>query len=142
MSTLTLDAQALENMQADMNTKTSMLTDEQLNALAQKINAAINIPILGEKAELVVFAKIIKLIDVKLYELLPNEYYELINSVNDGISEEEAAMMTQRLSKLLNEKINIPFISEQKEEKLISLVIGYIVGAMVKGVKLVGEKLG
>ena len=142
MSTLTLDAQALENMQADMKTKTSMLTDEQLNALAQKINAAINIPILGEKAELVVFAKIIKLIDVKLYELLPNEYYELINSVNDGISEEEAAMMTQRLSKLLNEKINIPFISEQKEEKLISLVIGYIVGAMVKGVKLVGEKLG
>ena len=142
MSTLTLDAQALENMQADMNAKTSMLTDEQLNALAQKINAAINIPILGEKAELVVFAKIIKLIDVKLYELLPNEYYELINSVNDGISEEEAAMMTQRLSKLLNEKINIPFISEQKEEKLISLVIGYIVGAMVKGVKLVGEKLG
>ena len=141
MSTLTLDAQALENMQADMNAKTSMLTDEQLNALAQKINAAINIPILGEKAELVVFAKLIKLIDVKLYELLPNEYYELINSVNDGISEEEAAMMTQRLSKLLNEKINIPFISEQKEEKLISLVIGYIVGAMVKGVKLVGEKL-
>jgi hypothetical protein len=141
MSTLTLDAQAIENMQADMNAKTSMLTDEQLNALAQKINSAINIPILGEKAELVVFAKIIKLIDAKLYELLPNEYYELINSMNDGISEDDATMMTHRLTRLLNERINIPFISEQKEEKLISLVIGYIVGAMVKGTKLVGEKL-
>jgi Txe/YoeB family toxin of Txe-Axe toxin-antitoxin module len=61
--------------------------------------------------------------------------------MNDGISEDDATMMTQRLTRLLNEAINIPFISEQKEEKLISLVIGYIVGAMVKGTKLVGEKL-
>jgi hypothetical protein len=126
-------------MQADMNAKTSMLTDEQLNALAQKINAAINIPILGEKAEFVVFAKIIKLIDIKMYELLLNECYELINSVNDGISEADAELMTTRLSKLLNETINIPFISEEKEEKLIGLVLGYIVGAMVKGAKLTGS---
>jgi ribosomal protein S13 len=139
MSTLTLDKQSLERMDADMNKKAEMLTDEQVNAIAQMVNNAVNLPLLGEKAEFVVFAKIVRMLDKKLYEVLPNEYYELINDASNGISEEEAAKMEERLTNLLNEKVNIPFISERKEAILIGIVIGQVVRAMVNGFKL-GEK--
>jgi ribosomal protein S13 len=139
MSTLTLDKQSLERMDADMNKKAEMLTDEQVNAIAQMVNNAVNLPLLGEKAEFVVFAKIVRMLDRKLYEVLPNEYYELINDASNGISEEEAAKMEERLTNLLNEKVNIPFISERKEAILIGIVIGQVVRAMVNGFKL-GEK--
>jgi len=142
MSNVTLDASAVATMQADMNVKTSMLSDEQLNALAQKLNEKFNIPILGEKIELIVFAKIIRLIDAKLYELLPNEYYSLVNSVTDGISDEDAALMSARLGKLLNEKINVPFLSEEIEGKLIGFVLDQIVNAMKLGLKLESKILG
>ena len=136
MSTLTLDKATLEAMNADMNQQNEMLTDAQVNALAQKVNEAINLPILGEKAEFKVFAKIIKLIDRKLYELLPNEYYSLINDATNGISEDEAIRLEDRLTKVLNDHINIPFISEAKEEMLIRLVVGQLVRAMVVGFKM------
>ena len=139
MSTLTLDKQSLEQINSDMNNKAEMLSDEQVNAIAQMVNNAVNLPLLGERAEFVVFAKIVRVLDRKLYELLPNEYYELINDASNGISEEEAAKMEDRLTKLLNEKVNIPFISERKEEMLIGIVIGQIVRAMVNGFKL-GEQ--
>ncbi len=126
-------------MDADMNKKAEMLTDEQVNAIAQMVNNAVNLPLLGEKAEFVVFAKIVRMLDKKLYEVLPNEYYELINDASNGISEEEAAKMEERLTNLLNEKVNIPFISERKEAILIGIVIGQVVRAMVNGFKL-GEK--
>jgi hypothetical protein len=142
MSNVTLDASAVATIQADMNVKTSMLSDEQLNALAQKLNEKFNIPILGEKIELIVFAKIIRLIDAKLYELLPNEYYSLVNSVSDGISDEDAALLSARLGKLLNEKINVPFLSEEIEGKLIGFVLDQIVNAMKLGLKLESKILG
>jgi ribosomal protein S13 len=136
MSTLTLDKQSVERINADMNEKVEMLSDEQVNAIAEMVNNAVNLPLLGEKTEFVVFAKIVRMLDSKLYELLPNEYYELINDASNGITEEEAAKMEERLTKLLNEKVNIPFISERKEEILIGIVIGQIIRAMVKGFKL------
>jgi len=136
MATLTLDKATLEAIKTDMNEKSEMLSDAQINALAQKVNDAINLPILGEKAEFKVFAKIIRVIDRKLYELLPNEYYELVNDASNGISEDDALRLEDRLTKLLNENINIPFISEAKEEMLIRLVISQLVRAMVKGFKL------
>ncbi len=142
MSTLTLDKQSLERMDADMNQKAEMLTDEQVNAIAQKVNAAVNLPLLGENAEFRVFAKIVKMLDRKLYEILPNEYYELINNSSNGISEEEAAKMEERLTNAINEKVNIPFISERKEQVLISIVVGQIVRAMVDGFKLDEAPIG
>ena len=142
MSTLTLDKASLDQMNTDMNVKVEMLSDEQVNAIAQKVNVAVNLPLLGEKAEFRVFAKIVRVLDRKLYEVLPNEYYQLINDASNGISAEEASKMEERLTKLLNEKVNIPFISERKEEMLIGIVVGQIVRAMVTGLKLEEQPIG
>ncbi len=131
----TLTKKNLEQIESDQK-KVEMLTDAEVNALAQKVNMVINLPILNEEKEFVVFVKIIKWIDQKLYEILPNEYYELINDATDGISKDEAVALEERLTPIINNAIDIPIISERQEEKLISLVLGIIINAMVKGCKL------
>ncbi|MCT4624827.1 MAG: hypothetical protein N4A46_14495 [Schleiferiaceae bacterium] len=132
---MTLSTEEKKKIKAD-NTGTHMLTDEQILGIVDKVNKKINIPVIGEDLERTVFYKMVKLIDMKLYEVLPNEYYELINNLESGISDEEAKLMVKRLSKVLNRHINIPIIGEKMEGKLIRRVLKIIVGAMRENVKL------
>jgi len=136
MSEITLTQGQLAQLKKDMNEQVEMLTDAEINALAQKVNKAINLPFLKEEKEFVVFAKVIKWVDKKLYQLLPNEYYELVKDSSDGISKKEASQIEKRLTPLINNLVNIPVLTEKQEEKLISLVIGLIINAMIKGFKL------
>nr|WP_320000127.1 hypothetical protein [uncultured Draconibacterium sp.] len=136
MSEITLTQGQLAQIKNDMNEQVEILTDAEVNALAQKVNNAINLPFLKEDKEFVVFAKVIKWVDQQLYKLLPNEYYELVKDATDGISKEEAIKIEERLTPLINNVINIPVLTEKQEEKLISLVLGLIINAMIKGFKL------
>lgn len=131
-----MTSEQLSKIKADMNQKVEMLNDAEVNALAQKVNGAINLPFLNEKKEFVVFAKIIKWVDKQLYKLLPNEYYELVKDASDGVSEEEAEEIKCRLTPLINNCVNVPVITENMEAKLINLILDLIIKAMVKGVKL------
>ena len=136
MNEITLTEAQLAQIRKDMNEQVEMLSDAEVNALAQKVNNAINLPFLREEKEFIVFAKVIRWVDRQLYQLLPNEYYELVKDATDGISAEEALKIEERLTPLLNSVINIPVLTEKQEEKLISLVLGLIIKAMVKGFKL------
>jgi hypothetical protein len=136
MEPITLTKDHLAGISNDMDQQAEMLTDAEINALAQKINKKINLPFLSEEKELVVFAKLIKWIDRELYKILPNEYYSLIHDASDGLSSQEATDLEIRLTPLINNAINIPILSEKLEGKLISLVLSGIMGAMVKGSKL------
>jgi hypothetical protein len=113
-----------------------MLSDEQVAAMAVKLNEKVNLPIIGEKLEEVVFAKIIRKIDSELYKLVPNEYYQLIKISSDGISDEDAEVFKSRLTPLINEKVNIPILSERRERKMIEFVLDTIIDAMRKNFKL------
>jgi len=136
MVTITLTTRQLKKIREDMGNQVEMLTDGEVNAIAQKVNNEINLPFLSEEKELIVFAKIIKWIDKQLYKLLPNEYYELVQDSSNGISKEEAEKLKERLAPLINEAVDIPVIPEKLEEKLIGLVLGVIIDAMVNGLKL------
>ncbi|MDG1315155.1 MAG: hypothetical protein P8P29_06505 [Flavobacteriaceae bacterium] len=136
MSEIKLTSEQISKIKSDMNEKVEMLNDAEINALAQKVNKAINLPFLNEEKEFVVFAKVIKWVDKQLYQLLPNEYYELVKDASDGISKEEAIKIEERLTPLINNVVNVPVLTEKQEEKLISLILGLIINAMVKGLKL------
>jgi hypothetical protein len=136
MSELTLKMAQLDQIKADMNEQVEMLSDAEVNALAQQLNAAINLPFLEEEKEFIVFVKVIKLIDQQLYNLLPNEYYALVKDATEGISEEEAKIIKERLTPVINNVINIPVLTEEQEGHLIGMVLGLIINAMVKGFKL------
>jgi len=136
MAEITLTKQQLNQIKKDMDKRVEMLTDAEINAIAQKVNKAINLPFLNEEKEFIVFGKIIKLVDRQLYRLLPNEYYELVKDASDGISKEEAVKIEERLTPLINNVVNIPILTEKQEEKLIGLVLSLIINAMIKGFKL------
>ena len=136
MSDIKLTENQLIQIKKDMNEKVEMLSDSEVNALAKKVNQAINLPFLKEEKEFIVFVKVIKWIDQQLYELLPNEYYELVKDANDGISKEEAINIEERLTPLINNVVNIPVLTEKHEEKLISLILCLIINAMISGFKL------
>lgn len=139
MSEITLTSNQLKQIEKDMNEQVDMLTVSEVNALAKKVNLSINLPLLGEEKEFIVYVKIIKWIDKKLYQLLPNEYYELVNNTADGISKKEARQIEERLTPLINNVVNIPVLTEKQEGKLIGLILGLIIKAMVKGFKLEEE---
>ncbi len=72
MKDVVLNKNVFSQINIDMKDREEMLTDAEVNALAIKVNKAINLPLIGEKKELKVFVKIIKWVDRQLYKLLPN----------------------------------------------------------------------
>ena len=134
--TLTLTRTQLDQINNERKVQVDMLSDAQVNALAAKVNALVGLPFVSEEKEFRFIVKIIKWMDEQLYQLLPNEYYELIKDANDGISEEEAKEIERRLTPLINKVINIPIISEPLEAKLIGSILGFIINAMINGFHL------
>lgn len=99
MSKTQLSVNQINQIKIDLGEGKEFLKDEEVLVLAPKVKnlLSIHIPFLSEEKELIVLFKIIRLIDRKLYDLLPNEYYELIRDVETGISEEEAKELQKRL---------------------------------------------
>ncbi len=103
------------------------MTQEEIVDIAQRLNKRINVPIINETREEKIFIKIVLKIDTFLYDNLPNEFYDLIRSSDKGIDEKEARRLVRRLTKMANDKIDIPFLPEVAEKFAIKFVIGMVV---------------
>ena len=84
------------------------MTQAEAEAIATKPNHAINLPILGEEKEQIVFYKIVKKIDEFLYAVLPNEIYELIRVLDGGIEPHEATIIDNSLVEIATKCVDIP----------------------------------
>lgn len=125
----------LKEVQSEYNAPTVeriLLTEEEIVSLAEKLNEKINIPYFSEKQEGKILVKIVLKVDAFLYDYLPNEFYDLVRSVDNGIDDEEAKRLIKRLSALANKKVDIPFIPESLEYMIIRLIIGVIVNGARK----------
>jgi hypothetical protein len=112
--------------------KRSKMTDEDVKDLARSLNEKINVPIIEETDEEKILIKIVIKVDRFLYDNLPNEFYDLVRSMDKGIDDDEAKRLIKRLSKLANKHIDIPYIPESMEYVAIRLVIGVIINAARK----------
>lgn len=90
----------------------SKMTDEEIKDMAQRLNRIINVPIINETGEEKILVKIILKIDNFLYDNLPNELYDLVRDVKKGIDDKKARRLIRRLTRLANEKIDIPYPPE------------------------------
>lgn len=133
MTTIKLTEEQRELVRSDMYEKTTMLSDEEVEMIASKLNSRINIPFIPESVEQIVFVKTVRLIDSVLYANLPNELYGLIKETTDGISEQEAAELKQVLGARLNKSIDIPYIPEWIEQQIFEMMVGLIVQGMRRG---------
>lgn len=112
---------------------TELLTDAEVEKIASQVNEQVNLPFLGEEQERVVLVKVVRWLDQTLYQMLPNEIYDCIRMAEGGIDEEEADTLKRRIRDGVNNLVNLPFLTENQEQKLFGLVIDIIVGAMKKG---------
>ena len=53
MAEITLTKQQLNQIKKDMDKRVEMLTDAEINAIAQKVNKAINLPFLNEEKDFI-----------------------------------------------------------------------------------------
>lgn len=110
----------------------SKMTHEEIKDLAERLNKKINVPIINETGEEKILIKIVIKIDRFLYDSLPNEFYDLVRSLDKGISDEEARRLSTRLSTLANKKIDIPYLPEAVEFIAIRFIIGIIINSARK----------
>lgn len=109
--------------------KRSQMNEDEIKELAIILNEKINVPIISETGEEKIIIKIVIKVDRFLYDHLPNEFYDLIRSMDNGIDDDEAKRLIIRLSKLANKHINIPYLPESVEFIAIRFVIGVIINA-------------
>ncbi len=116
------------------------MTEEEIVDLAQRLNDRINVPIINETKEEKIFIKIILKIDNFLYDNLPNEFYDLIRSSDKGIDEKEAKRLVRRLTRMANDKVDIPYLPEFAEKFAIKFVIGMVVRSARKKLNFDDER--
>ena len=112
--------------------KRQQMNPEELRALARELNAKINVPLISETAEEKILLKIVMQIDSFLYDNLPNEIYDLVRSLDKGLDDTEASRLIARLSKLANDRLDMPCIPEAAEYVAIRFVIGVVINAARK----------
>ncbi len=112
--------------------KRHKMTETEVRNLAEKLNDKIDIPFFSEKKEGKILIKIVLKVDTFLYDNLPNEFYDLVRCLDDGIDDDEAKRLVKRLAHLANNKIDIPYIRENFEYIAIRFVIGVMINAARK----------
>jgi len=114
-----------------------LMRDDEIGMIAAAVNRKIEIPILSEKAEGRILFKSIKRIDQFLWQVLPDELYELYRTVIDGLDDDEAQALKARLITVINKSVDLPFLSEDTEKKLFEFVLGIVCDAIRKGRNLI-----
>lgn len=135
MPCISLSKTQLALLDRDMN-GLEILFPIQIFIIADEIESKIRLPKLPVNERYKVICKIIKRIDRAMYQCLPNEYYELINTEKKGIRINEAEVIRQRLTAVLVESSHIPILTEYDEEKFIRIIVDRITEAMLEGNKL------
>jgi hypothetical protein len=110
-----------------------MLTEAQIDTLADKVNAKINLPIVGERLERMLIKFGLNKLNARLEQVLPPEMSQLLDDAADGLSEAEVQLIEEKVVTYLNAEINIPILSEDQEKKLIETVVEELINAMKKG---------
>jgi len=127
-----MDPKVMVKVEKDAEGK-YFLTDGQIEIIVDILLKVIKLPEYLESIIKIILIKVIKRIDSLLYQLLPNEIYDFINSTKVGFSPEEAKEIKVRIVKLINDRIDIPFLSEDIERLIIETVIDILFTAMIKG---------
>lgn len=139
MSIIELTEEQRQTVLSDMNDKTEMLTDAEIEHLATRLNEKVNIPFLRESSEQTVLVKLVKKVDRYLYNALPNELYGLVQDATDGVSDEEAKELREILATRANKQINIKYLPEIVEQEIFEFLIGFIINAMRKNVSILNS---
>jgi len=100
----------------------STLSENSEEEFATMLNEMIDVPLMNEKLEQEVFLKLARSISGAFEQLVPLEMRDLLTHS----SPEELQEARQNLIDRLNEKIDIPFKTEQEERKYFVVIVDFL----------------
>ena len=136
MSAIILTEDQRKQVLHEFDVQIEMLSAEEVEVLASKLNKKIDLPFITEGTEQIIFVKTVKVFDRLLYQNIPNELYGLIKNTGDGISDKDAEELKLVLGSRLNKSLEIPYVPEWVEQQVFEILIGLVVDAMKKGCSL------
>lgn len=105
-----------------------MLNDKQIEALADKLNSKVNLPIMGEETEKQVLLTALRQLNGALAGKVGEDLRGIIQPLIDGTaSAEEQVTLKARAVDHINKNVNIPVIGEDTEAKVLGPVVDGIV---------------
>ena len=113
-----------------------LLSNQERKQFAALINALIDIPLVSEDVEQVIFEHALGIIDGVLVENLPVVFHEFMRNAEQGIDKDQAPAFAERLVVSVNRQVNLPYLTEEQESQLLRTVINPLVKAMTNGKKL------
>jgi hypothetical protein len=113
-----------------------LMSSEEQKKIAKIVNALIDIPLVSEDLEDVIFLHAVGIIDKALEDVLPAAFGELLRNPEKGIDKDHARQFGDRLVVAVNNKVNLPYLNEEQEQRLLQTVIDPLVKAMISGKKL------
>jgi len=109
------------------------LQQQELNAVAMRLSEQISLPYLNGDAEQQVLFQIAQQIDLAICSLLPAELLALTHQPDQGLDDEEAALLHMRLDKAIRTKLQFCYLSEVLEQFAVRFTLTVIVNAMREG---------
>jgi hypothetical protein len=137
MSAIILTEDQRKQVLHEFDVQIEMLSAEEVEVLASKLNKKIDLPFITEGTEQIIFVKTVKVFDRLLYQNIPNELYGLIKNTSDGISDKDAEELKLVLGSRLSKSLEIPYVPEWIEQQVFEILIGLVVDAMRKGCSLI-----
>jgi hypothetical protein len=110
-------------------------TDEQ-KRVAVLVNAVVDISLVSEEVEQLIFEHAVMIIDRALDDILPQLFKEFLRDREKGIDKDQARRFGDRLVKSLNKKVDLPYLTEAEEARLIRTVVDPIIKGMIQGKRL------
>ncbi len=105
-----------------------MLTDAQIESLADMLNAKVNIPLIGEGTERQILVAALKQLNTVLAGKAGEELRGIIGPLVSGsATPEEAVVLRSRAVEHLNKHVNLPVVGEGTEAQILAPVVDGIV---------------
>lgn len=97
--------------------------------VAAQLNSQFDLPFIPESVEQAWLEWLVG----KLMQVISPDLLDIIADAADGLSPEEIDQATIKLTKLVNNKIDIPVLTESMEARLIEPVVRQVLGYAVEG---------
>lgn len=106
--------------------------EEKIAKIVEAMNAATDIPLVGEQTE----GKALEWLAGKTLVHLPDRALDAILTVSDGLSDDEIAMLSDVLTSFVNSAVDIPYVPEAGEELIFRQVIDFVLSKAKEGVSI------
>ncbi len=113
-----------------------MLTAQEQVKIAKFLNALVDIPLIPEDMELIIFEHAVMMVDEVLEEILPETFAELLRNSEMGIDKDHAREFGNRLVEAINGRVDLPYLNEEEEGRLLQTIVDPLVKGMIYGKKL------